>query len=195
MSAKPYVLTPDIYPAPLSVVGVDVTVLASAATTGSYEVTMQVGNTGSGPPLHSHPWDECFFVVKGEVDFSFTDRSVKAVFKKTELLDIQELVRDMPVGEAVVDAILTIVRRGRPDDDAPELVNQYVQWAPGPRASQALMLACRAKALLEGRSAPSTADVIALAEPVLKHRMALNYQARADGITLKDVIGALTDGI
>ena len=79
MSAKPYVLTPDIYPAPLSVVGVDVTVLASAATTGSYEVTMQVGNTGSGPPLHSHPWDECFFVVKGEVDFSFTDRSVKAV--------------------------------------------------------------------------------------------------------------------
>ena len=123
------------------------------------------------------------------------ERGAKAVFKKSDLLDIQELVRDMPVGEAVVDAILTLVRRGRPDDDAPELVNQYVLWAPGPRASQALMLACRAKALLEGRSAPSTADVIALAEPVLKHRMALNYQARADGITLKDVIGALTDGL
>lgn len=121
--------------------------------------------------------------------------SAKSVFKKTDLLDIQELVRDMPVGEAVVDAILTIVRRGRPGNDAPELVNQYVLWAPGPRAAQALMLACRAKALLEGRSAPSTADVIALAEPVLKHRMALNYQARADGITLTDVINALTDGL
>jgi MoxR-like ATPase len=119
----------------------------------------------------------------------------KAIFKKTDLLDIQSLVRDMPVGEKVVDAILTLVRRGRPADDAPELVNQYVLWAPGPRASQALMLACRAKALLDGRGAPSTADVIELAEPVLKHRMALNYQARADGITLRDVIAALTDGL
>jgi MoxR-like ATPase len=123
------------------------------------------------------------------------DRGAKAVFKKTDLLEIQELVRDMPVGEKVVDAILTLVRRGRPGDDAPELVNQYVQWAPGPRASQALMLACRAKALLEGRSAPSTEDVITLAEPILKHRMALNYQARADGITLQDVIHSLTDGL
>ncbi len=78
MHTAPFVLTPDTYPPPLSVVGVDVTVLASAATTGSYEVTMQVGNAGSGPPLHSHPWDECFFVAKGEVDFSFTDRTVKA---------------------------------------------------------------------------------------------------------------------
>ncbi|MBU0800590.1 MAG: MoxR family ATPase [Alphaproteobacteria bacterium] len=123
------------------------------------------------------------------------DRGAKALFKKSDLLDIQELVRDMPVGEKVVDAILTLVRRGRPGDDAPELVNQYVQWAPGPRASQALMLACRAKALLEGRSAPSTEDVITLAEPILKHRMALNYQARADGITLQDVINSLTDGL
>ncbi len=79
MATVPFVLTPATYPRPLSVVGLDITVLASAATTGSYEVTMQVGNAGSGPPLHSHPWDECFFVVKGEVDFSFTDRAVKAV--------------------------------------------------------------------------------------------------------------------
>lgn len=79
MPTEAFVLSPEAYPRPLSVVGVDVTVLASAATTGSYEVTLQVGNAGSGPPLHSHPWDECFFIVKGEVEFSFIERSVKAV--------------------------------------------------------------------------------------------------------------------
>ena len=79
MPNQAYVLTPETYPQPLSVVGVDVTVLASAAMTGGYEVTMQKGNAGSGPPLHSHPWDECFFVLCGEVAFSFGDRTVKAV--------------------------------------------------------------------------------------------------------------------
>jgi len=115
-----------------------------------------------------------------------------SVLKKTDLMKLQELVRDMPVGENVVDAILKLVRSARPGDTAPAIVNDYVSWPPGPRASQALMLAVRAKALLEGRAAPSVEDVTALAEPVLKHRMALNYQARADGVTMGDVIGALT---
>lgn len=119
-------------------------------------------------------------------------RSVKAVFGKDELLEMQSLVRDMPVGESVVNTILKLVRRGRPGKDAPDMVNKYVIWPPGPRASQNLMLAIRAKALLEGREAPSTDDVIDLAEPVLKHRMALNYHARAEGVTLRDVIGELT---
>ncbi len=120
------------------------------------------------------------------------ESNLKTIFKKDELLGIQSLVRDMPVGESVVDAILELVRRGRPGDKAPDIVNEYVSWAPGPRASQALMLVCRAKALLENRTAPSVDDVIDLAEPVLKHRMALNYQARANGITLHDVIRELT---
>ncbi len=117
---------------------------------------------------------------------------VKAVFDSEELLEIQKLVRDLPVGESVVDAILKIVRRGRPGKEATKMVNDYVTWAPGPRASQALMLACRAKALLEGRPAPSVDDVLELAEPILTHRMALNYQARADGITLREVINDMT---
>ncbi|MCM2343933.1 MAG: MoxR family ATPase [Alphaproteobacteria bacterium] len=117
---------------------------------------------------------------------------LKAVFSGSDLLDIQSLVRDTPVGESVVDAILKIVRRGRPGPEATKMVNDYVTWAPGPRASQALMLACRAKALLEGRPAPSIDDVLDLAEPILKHRMALNYQARADGISLHDVITDMT---
>ena len=117
---------------------------------------------------------------------------VKAVFNSEELLEIQKLVRDLPVGESVVDAILKIVRRGRPGKEATKMVNDYVTWAPGPRASQALMLACRAKALLEGRPAPSVDDVLELAEPILTHRMALNYQARADGVTLREVIADMT---
>ena len=120
---------------------------------------------------------------------------LETIFENGELLSLQSLVREMPVGEGAVDAILTLVRRGRPGDDAGELVTRYVEWAPGPRAAQALMLSIRAKALLEGRTAPSVEDVLELCEPVLKHRMALNYQARADGITLRDVIEELTKGL
>lgn len=123
------------------------------------------------------------------------ESGIKPVFTENELLEIQALVRDTPVGESVVDAILKIVRRGRPGPDASKLINDYVTWAPGPRASQALMLACRAKALLEGRPAPSVDDVLDLAEPILKHRMAINYQARADGITLKDIIRDMTKDV
>jgi MoxR-like ATPase len=121
--------------------------------------------------------------------------SVNAALSKNELIEIQKLVRDMPIGEKVVDAILNLVRRGRPGNEAPTMVNDYVVWAPGPRGSQALMLATRARALLEGREAPSIDDVVDLAEPVLKHRMALNYKARAAGVTLKDVIAELAKNL
>ncbi len=120
---------------------------------------------------------------------------VSAVMKPKELIAIQSLVRDMPIGESVVDAILKLVRSARPGKDAPEIVNDYVTWAPGPRGSQALMLAVRAKALLDGREAPSIDDVIALAEPILKHRMALNYKAQAAGVSISDVIKALSENL
>lgn len=118
--------------------------------------------------------------------------TAKTIVKKSQLLDIQALVRDMPIGEQTVEAILTLVRHARPGDNANTLVNDYVSWAPGPRASQALMIACRARALLDGRTAPSIDDVVALAMPVLKHRMTLNYKAQGDGITLADIIGDLS---
>ncbi|MDE0335772.1 MAG: MoxR family ATPase [Defluviicoccus sp.] len=108
-----------------------------------------------------------------------------------ELRAAQQLVRAIPVGESVVEGILDLVRRGRPDtSDLPELPGQ-VAWGPGPRASQALMLASRARALLDGRLAPSLDDVLALAGPVLRHRMAVTFAARADGITVDDIIGRL----
>ncbi len=122
-------------------------------------------------------------------------KEVNAIASDKDLMEMQALVRDMPIGEQVVETILTLVRRGRPVEEAPELVREYVVWAPGPRASQALMLACRAKALLEGRPAPSPEDALALAEPVLKHRMALSYKARANGVHLRDVIAEMRAGL
>ncbi|MDE2577551.1 MAG: MoxR family ATPase [Hyphomicrobiales bacterium] len=107
-----------------------------------------------------------------------------------ELVAIQKLVRRLPVGESVVESILDLVRSARPGEGAAEIV-RHISWGPGPRAAQALTLACRARALLEGRLAPSRADVAALAAPVLKHRMALTFAARADGETVDGLIARL----
>ncbi len=118
------------------------------------------------------------------------DKAVE-VMTAEELLAAQRLVRRVPVGESVVNAILTLVRSGRAESSDIDEVRRHVAWGPGPRASQALMLACRARAVLDGRFAPSIDDVLALAHPVLRHRMALSFSARADGVTLDDVIGRL----
>ena len=114
---------------------------------------------------------------------------VKPAMSADELLSAQRLVRRIPVGESVVEAILALVRSARPGADAPE--SKLIAWGPGPRASQALMLAVRARALIEGRFAPSVDDVLALAEPVLKHRMALTFAARAEGESIVAVVGRL----
>ncbi|MCC6598109.1 MAG: MoxR family ATPase [Alphaproteobacteria bacterium] len=115
----------------------------------------------------------------------------KPVLSAKELLKIQELVRAMPIGEKVVDSILKLVRSARPGPDAPSFINEFVSWAPGPRASQALMLTARARALLDGRTTPSIDDVQALAVPVLQHRMAITYGAQAEGLSKTAVIEKL----
>ena len=112
-----------------------------------------------------------------------------AVLSAADLMQIQALVRRMPVGEAVVEAILKLVRAVRPGEASREIAQQ-ISWGPGPRASQALMLTVRARALLDGRFAPSLDDVEALAVPVLQHRMAMTFAARADGISVRDLIGS-----
>ena len=113
------------------------------------------------------------------------------VMTADELIAAQRLVRRIPVGDRVVDAILSLVRAGRRETTELTEIREHVAWGPGPRASQALMLAARARALLDGRFAPSVDDVLALARPVLRHRMALNFAARADGVTIDDVIDRL----
>ncbi len=117
------------------------------------------------------------------------------VMNDGELGAAQRLVRRLPVGETVIDAILRLVRAARPDDAAAPEIRQHVAWGPGPRASQALMLAVRARALLDGRYSPSIDDVAALAGPILRHRMALNFTARADGVSIKDVINRLVGNL
>jgi MoxR-like ATPase len=111
------------------------------------------------------------------------------VFGAGGLLDAQRLLRRMPVGDSVVETILDLVRAFRPDgEDVSSKVRDTVAWGPGPRAAQALMLAVRARALLQGRLAPSAEDVFDMAHPVLIHRMALNFAARARGDSLRDLI-------
>ena len=112
-----------------------------------------------------------------------------------ELLAAQALIRRIPVGEQVVDAILKLVRGARPGETGLREVRENLAWGPGPRAAQALMLATRARAVLDGRLSPSVDDVLALAEPVLRHRMALSFAARADGVKLGEVIAALKASI
>ncbi len=113
----------------------------------------------------------------------------KAAMTAEDLQATQRLVRRMPVGESVVEAILDIVRAARPYEGGK--LAKTVAWGPGPRAAQALMLASRARALVSGRLAPSHDDVAALATPILKHRMALTFSARADGETIEGVIKSL----
>ena len=107
------------------------------------------------------------------------------------LIAAQRLVRRLPGGDSVVEAILALVRSARPGPEGGE-AGKLIAWEPGPRASQALMLAVRARALLDGRFAPSVDDVLELAEPVLKHRMALTFAARAEGETVAGVVRRLT---
>ena len=114
----------------------------------------------------------------------------KAVMTAEDLMAAQRVVRRAPIGERVVEAILDLVRAGHPGEGDPELT-KGIGWGPGPRAAQALMLAARARALVDGRLSPSLDDIAALAEPALKHRMALNFAARAEGETISAVIGRL----
>jgi MoxR-like ATPase len=114
----------------------------------------------------------------------------RAAMSAFELMEAQRLVRRSPVGENIVEAILDLVRSARPGEGDPE-ITRHISWGPGPRAAQALMLASRARALVDGRLSPSRDDIAALAEPVLKHRMALTFAARAEGEDLPRLIARL----
>ena len=144
------------------------------------------------------------FLMEIDVDYPDREAERRIIFDTTgveetkprqamtaeDLLAAQRLVRRIPVGQSVVEAILNLVRSARPVTDGSDPA-KHIAWGPSPRASQALMLAVRARALLDGRLAPSIDDVLALAEPVLKHRMALTFAARADGETIEGVIDRL----
>ena len=117
--------------------------------------------------------------------------AARPVLSAGDLLQAQAMVRTLPVGESIVDAILRLVRSARPETTDVQQVKDCIAWGPGPRAAQTLMLATRARALLEGRLSPNLDDIAALARPVLAHRMALSFSARADSTRIEDVIDGL----
>ena len=120
------------------------------------------------------------------------DAQSEPVLTPESLETMQKLVRSMPVGENVLEAILTLVRSARPDEaDSAAVATKRLAWGPGPRAAQSLMLAVRAQALLDGRFAPTLDDVTRLAPAAMAHRMALSFSARAEGATISDVIAEL----
>src|SRR5580704_10639858 len=144
------------------------------------------------------------FLMQIDVDYPNRESERKIIFDTTgteeskpkptmsadELIAAQRLVRRLPIGESVVEAILTLVRSARPGPESGD-IGKLISWGPSPRASQALMLAARARALIDGRLSPSIDDVADMAEPILKHRMALTFAARADGESIEAVIGKL----
>ncbi|MEM1345923.1 MAG: MoxR family ATPase [Pseudomonadota bacterium] len=120
------------------------------------------------------------------------EAQAERVLDPERLIALQRLVRSMPVGETVMERILTIVRSCRPEsDEAAEVARQRLAFGPGPRAAQSLMLAVRAKALMDGRFAPTLDDVADLAPAALSHRMALTFAARAEGATIASVVEAI----
>lgn len=119
------------------------------------------------------------------------EATATAALTTKDLTTAQRLTRTLPVGDQVADAILKVVRAARPGPDADPYINENVAWGPSPRAAQALMLGARARALLQGRLAPSVDDVLALLSPVFKHRMSVNFAARAEGRSVADVIAKL----
>ncbi|HTE44150.1 MAG TPA: MoxR family ATPase, partial [Gemmatimonadaceae bacterium] len=123
---------------------------------------------------------------------SSAERAARHVTTGAELESARMLVRELPAAANVVDYALRLIRATRPaDSTSPAPVREWVRWGVGPRAGQALILGAKASALLDGRAVPSLDDVTSVALPVLRHRLLVNFQAEADGITPDAVIAKL----
>ena len=121
---------------------------------------------------------------------------LEGVFSAEEIVRIQGLVRQVPVSDNVVSYAVRLVSATRPaSDHAPEAVKDKVKWGAGSRASQALILAGKARALLQGRYNVACEDVRALALPVLRHRVITNFHADAEGVTSEDIIRDLLEAV
>ena len=132
---------------------------------------------------------EILFLTTGTIE-----SNVEKIISKEEILELQKFVRKVPISDYVIDYIINLVRTTRPKEQTSlDFVKKYVLWGCGPRAEQTLVLASKINALLEGRYAVSIEDVNNVALPALRHRIILNYQATAEGITSDNIILQLTE--
>ncbi len=117
---------------------------------------------------------------------------VKAVVEKTEIIQIQEAIVEIPVSDHVLDFAVKLARSTRPQyNDAPDFIKKWVNWGAGPRASQFLVIAAKTRAALQNRLTPSVDDVRSVAQIVLQHRIIVSFAAEAEGLTPKDVVEKL----
>jgi MoxR-like ATPase len=124
----------------------------------------------------------------------FAGQAIREVVSREELLKIQDLVRRVPVADAVIEYAVNLARKTRPQDpSSPAFVREWVSWGAGPRASQFLILGAKARALLDRRTAPSVEDIRAIAAPILRHRVIRNFRAEAEGISPDTIIERLLD--
>ena len=124
------------------------------------------------------------------------DSKPEHLFSGADLIKFQEVVRKVPVAEELVRYAVQLATNSRPKNAAaPDFINQYVAWGAGLRAGQNLILGGKARALLEGRGHVTREDIVALAKPVLRHRILLNYRAEADGISVEEIIDKLLDHV
>ena len=119
-------------------------------------------------------------------------QEVERILDGPRIVELQGLVRKVPVSDHVIEVAVELVRQTRPNEDgAPEYVHTWVRWGAGPRASQYLILGAKTRAILDGRYAPSVDDVRAVALPVLRHRIVTNFNAEADGVGTPEIIERL----
>jgi len=119
------------------------------------------------------------------------DKSLKSTITKEDILTFQSLVRRVPVADNVVEFAVDLAAKTRPEDGAPQFISDWLEWGAGPRASQYLILGSKAKAILDGRPTPDISDVIAMAKPVLRHRIITSFNAEADGVNADQVLDQL----
>lgn len=120
------------------------------------------------------------------------EHDLKALFNADEIVKIQQLIRQMPVTDHVVEYAVRLVSQTRPlEESAADIVKNYVEWGAGPRASQNLILAAKTHAAIHGKYSPDIENVQAIAEGILRHRVVKNYKAEAEGVDITDIIHKL----
>jgi len=131
-------------------------------------------------------------IVKTTTSAAVSD--VKRILSGQQIMDLQSLVRRVPVSDNVVEYAVKLVQRTRPAaSDAPQFIKDYVSWGCGPRASQYLILGAKTRAALDGRPTPEIEDVRAVALPVLRHRLVMSFNAEADGVKVQELVTRLLD--